>query len=100
MKYSPWSETRRVRILRLWEAIALDSLDSSSDEIPFPRAKEIARHVLDHPSTATMYDYFADMADSKWVEYDSVVLRLLKIPTQLQERFAKQKQRVEAIVGK
>jgi hypothetical protein len=100
MRYSPWAESRRVKILRLWEALALESLDSGNDQMPFMKAKEIARHVLEHPSTSTMYDYFADMTDSRWIDHDSITLRLLKIPTPLSERFAKQKQRVEMIVGK
>jgi len=58
------------------------------------KLKEIARHVLDHPSRSSMYDYLEDLEDSRWIEIDGVTVRLLKIPESLVETF-KKKQEME-----
>jgi hypothetical protein len=80
MRIAPWQETRIARIHNLFNALAEACLSNGSDQISWPKAKEIARHVLDHCSTRTMYDYFEDLQDSQWVERDGAAVRLLRIP--------------------
>jgi len=92
LKYSPWSETRKVKIFRLWEAIAQECLRNGGDHTYFSNLKEIARFVLEHPSSRTMLDYFEDMEDSRWITREGNIVRLLKIPESLEEQFRKLKE--------
>lgn len=97
MRYSPWTEIRRSKILRLHEALGLECLRTNRDHISLPDFKEIARTLLDHPSKSTMYDYFEDMEDSRWITIDQQTVRLLKIPEALREQFAQKGPLMETV---
>lgn len=100
MKYSPWTELRRTKIHRLHEAIAAECLTVGRDYISTPNLKELARHILDHPSKTTMYDYFEDMEDSRWISIEETTVRLLKIPESLKEQFKQKGPLLESVVVK
>ena len=96
MKYSPWSEIRRVKIYRLWDAIAQECFNNGGDHTYYWAVKQIARHILDHPSRNTMLDYFEDMEDSKWISMEGNIVRLLEIPDAMKEKFAtREKEKAE-----